>query len=110
MSRINEKANKMESNWINEDCVIIKGPYDGNHYNIKVVQSKRDKIIRVHRDRIKKSVANNNNENPNLIQYLYSMNCLDRNTFDTYVNTAKGKNWLSNMKFAFRNCQILEPE
>ena len=106
--RINEKSNKMQPNWIDEDCVVVKGPYDGNHYNVKIINSKKKKIIRVHRDQIKKSIVIDSNDNPNLIEYLQSMDWLDRRDLDNCISTTKGKNWISNAKFAFKNYQVLD--
>ena len=92
----------------NEDCIITKGPYDGNHYDLKVI-GKLKKTIRVHRDQVKVAIAVDSNTLISLKEYLQSMDWLDFKIVEKYITTTRGKNWFSNAKFAFKNFQILEP-
>ena len=102
-----ESVHKMDPNWSKSAYYIIKGPFDGNHYLIKTPMGKP---TRVSRDQIKKApIEQPDNDLLSLDDFLQESINLDRNKWEKFKTTTKGKQWTSNSKYALKNLQLLLP-
>ena len=89
---------------------VVKGPYDGIHYNIRTPQGK---IVRVARDQIKLAVLKEGTKEKLIsLEELFGdeIEEFDRNAFENFKLTASGKAWVSNARYAFKNFQLLCPK
>ena len=105
-----ESVDKADPIWSNTVYHVIKGPYDGHHYDIRTPMGKS---IRVARDQIKLAVLKEGTKETFMSLESFFENKIedfDRDAFENFKLTASGKAWVSNARYAFKNFQILCPK
>ena len=104
-----ESVLKVDPIWSKEVFYIIKGPYEIMHYDIKTPLGK---IIRVARDQIKLAIVSDTvtTDFISLEQFLETFDFFNRSDWENFKISEKGKPWVSNARFSFKNLQLICPK
>ncbi len=105
---------KDQTGWIEKDLFVVKGPYDGDHYDVR---ARGGRTIRAHREQLKLAVGSQHTqEEPmqvlmTLKEYLYTFEWFQAiaERFERYIRTKPGRLWYQYAQQFLTKLQKLRP-